>query len=684
MNSTASPSPSDTLDSAPRRKPVRLIGSLIWWALVFLFAVHYYQRYDATARAHSRYGSDLYKISRIGVNVPDHGDVLKNVLAVASRMVGIGYQEGDFFKDGWNGYDFNGLNFAACLLHRSGGKQAIYPDEKPKDLDSFQKWSRALGEKYSERGDLMAVANGAYIYPPINAVLLVPWAGRGPNGLVPLWIHTTRVLVVALWILCIWAAWRAYGRTDPLDWLVVAAMIAFNYPIVWGVVECSNASIVMACLTTAGLLLLIKPWDWQAGIVLSLLILWTYAAHSNADTALTLLAAIGVVAVMGPALFLLLRGRPIPAALLFLFALAAALHAVFHYRAIPNLISMAILFALLGVGLAMVFNQWYGMSCAAFGLALAFVLVTRGGTGVFQSLFLAAFAVGILYLTMRTQDWMFGLVFALAIQLKLSPVIFLPWLLMRRRLRPLAATVVFSVVWLLIALYGVGLDDHLRFVKAIIRWVGEGSTFFPNQSFNGLIWRWMDPEKSVYALTTEEAPQHIARMAKMAGIAVIGLTYVALWFLGRRRATAHRIGLEYSLLLMAGIAASPTSWEHHYTGLLVVWVLLYAALRHHLTGWRRWVGLVLFFAGWTLNARFFPFWEFPKSIKAFADSWGIEFLATHAGEIGRVLVSYQFFSLLFAAILILMAHAPTPSERKAERLARETSFEDWDSTRRPA
>lgn len=400
----------------------------------------------------------------------------------------------------WRGWDFYGVAMAASSLAKEGAKAELYPPTRVTTLDEWNRWSRP----YADRLGIGGVGSGTYFYPPILAVLMEPAAREGPYRLQERWNWTARAMMPALVVLSLLLAWRAYGRFGVAEAAVACALMALSYPILWGVVECSNVSILMALLTTG-------------------------------------------------ALWALLSGRVV----------------------------------------------------------------------------------------------LFGALLALAIQLKISPVIILPWLVLRRKWAALASVIVASAVLLAVSVHFAGWDNHVRYVRNVMPFVSTGDAFFPNQSLTGLVRRAAEVE--LFRFDLAPAEMRIALMAKALSALALGAAYLALLFWTRRAESAPRLAAEFMLLVAAGLAASPLSWEHHYTMAFPLWVLLWAGARHWLDGADRWIALGLGAVAALLCTAYFP-----------AELLGHRPWLRH-------LSSYQLYALVPAVAALAMIHAR--DRRKVEATA---------------
>ncbi len=166
----------------------------------------------------------------------------------------------------------------------------------------------------------------------------------------------------------------------------------------------------------------------------------------------------------------------------------------------------------------------------------------------------------------RRGDAVAGLCLAFGIMLKLTPAIFLPWLVMRRRWRALGACAAGLAALGAASLAAVGSGPHATYFFGIVGQISGGTAFYPNQSLAGLFARVWGGNMRLADLVDPASPAAVA--ARVAGFLLIAATFAFLW---RRPGREDR---EFSLLVMAGLLSSPISWEHHYTlALIPAWIL---------------------------------------------------------------------------------------------------------------
>jgi len=592
---------------SPAKQPGRAwsLAGVLWWVAFVVLGVAWFFGFRDHLEPVPSHGFMLYHEKKLAVNLPGNAQFNSpeewhaywendwNGMrfwqrrfwtqgAVRELWPGGQWWREKIWLDGWYGWDFKGIIYAACVLHQSQGKHPIYPEATPEDLSGWGTWIDELAKEFR----LDFLGSGTYIYPPLTAVLFSRIAEEGPWRLFARWVRMSRLLMAGLILACGLLARRCYGRWAARDWLICAAMAILNYPIMWGLIETANVTILLAVLTTASALLLLGAWRGA---------LWTSAA---------LLAAGGL-----------------------------------------------------------------------WGAAVA---VAAGTIGLV--------AIGWKFEAGKQLDgWvapvLFGACLALAIHIKISPIILLPWLVLRRQWKPLVAVTVFGLAWLAVSVAGAGWEEHVRFLRVVGPWLERGTPFAPNQSLHAVIRRAFEPAEA-WQFSGRPAPAEALFWCRLVGWGVLGATYALLFALSRRRASGLRLALEFGLLMMAGLAVSPFGWEVHYTHILFVWVLLYGAMAWLLAGWRRWAALALFFPGWYLNTVFVEAWRIRDAVHEWIYGHGLGGMAPGwQSLIESAAISYQLWTMIPALVILLMAHkaaAPPASLGQTTDEQDEADFDDWD------
>ena len=177
----------------------------------------------------------------------------------------------------------------------------------------------------------------------------------------------------------------------------------------------------------------------------------------------------------------------------------------------------------------------------------------------------------------RAGDAWAGVCLAGGILLKLTPALFLPYLALRRRWRALGYSMAALVLLMAVSIGAVGLEPHRVYFERMVPQLSGGTAFYPNQSLTGLVARISGEDLRLADLLDPAAAA--ARVARWLGLILMGVT---LLLAVRRRAASPASPHDpdeddrgFGLLLLAGLAASPISWEHHYVlALIPAWILM--------------------------------------------------------------------------------------------------------------
>ena len=168
----------------------------------------------------------------------------------------------------------------------------------------------------------------------------------------------------------------------------------------------------------------------------------------------------------------------------------------------------------------------------------------------------------------RRGDVLAGLCLALGILLKLTPLVFIPWLVLRRRWRALGFCAAALGLLVALSLAVVGLEPHITFVGRMLPQLAGGTAFYPNQSLAGVLERWGGGNHRLADLVPASGLAPL--MARWLGTLLILITLAQI---ARMRAGGgadpETDDRAFGLLVLVSLAASPISWEHHYVLALI-------------------------------------------------------------------------------------------------------------------
>jgi hypothetical protein len=287
---------------------------------------------------------------------------------------------------------------------------------------------------------------------------------------------------------------------------------------------------------------------------------------------------------------------------------------------------------------------------AVFATLTFYPVMRAYANGQIQAWLNAAFIVAVLgWATKRPR--VSGASIALSCAIKPQLGLFVAWGALRRQWPFVMAWGAVAAALLLASIALYGWEPHAAYLGVLRFLAQRGEAFYPNQSVNGLLNRWLGNGDvlSWHGSWIEHFPPYDARVfgatvATSAALVVIGLA-------GPR---GERGGvIDFCLMGLVATVASPIAWEHHYGVLLPMFAVAFTTLARARAPRRWWVALA---TSYILASN--CFWV----TKRFAGS-----------RLG-VLESYLFFGAVMLLILLLklpmLANASPATEEAVTTPAR--------------
>ena len=324
----------------------------------------------------------------------------------------------------------------------------------------------------------------------------------------------------------------------------------------------------------------------------------------------------------------------------------------------------------LKVGMAVLSVWWTihlvqqpGRSFPLLGQALLVLLCLRPIVGDLShgnvNLLILFLVVGALYAFRQRRDFSAGLILALAITCKVTPALFVPYLVWKRAWRALAGCAVGLVLFFaLIPGTVLGFAHTAQITRS---WVdkmilpftvhGEVTTEHHNQSLVGLLYRLgtkspsffdEDEQPVAYHNLVELAPETVRFVVKLLGVGFLALLFWSSRASLEPRAQT-RLAAEYALVVLGMLLFSERTWKHHcVTLVLPMGVLCYVLTAWPLPrGWR--AGLLAALLGSTLL----------MSTSSTSLTAGLG-LGKHAAKLAQVYGSYVWAELLLLGTTLLV------------------------------
>ena len=185
------------------------------------------------------------------------------------------------------------------------------------------------------------------------------------------------------------------------------------------------------------------------------------------------------------------------------------------------------------------------------------------------------FCAAAIYLQKNNRPTLSALFIALAVFVKLTPLIIVPLMIMRRQWKWLAAFAGWSVLLLAINLWHLGWQNHREFVTKIMPAMSNGIAEHNNRSLLSVfqfielrkVPNIIDIENGTVALTT-----YSNILFKMfVGLILLGVLYYS-W---RVNKTSSKLIAEMYSLLLLSLIVSPVSWRHGYVLTIVPLIFIW-------------------------------------------------------------------------------------------------------------
>jgi alpha-1,2-mannosyltransferase len=217
-----------------------------------------------------------------------------------------------------------------------------------------------------------------------------------------------------------------------------------------------------------------------------------------------------------------------------------------------------------------------------------------------------------LYFARRNSVWPAGLFIALAIHIKLFPLVLLPFFVVRRQFRLLGTSLLLTALLAGLTAAVGGIDLYRLFFGRVLPSQYFAGAYFRNQGFEGFFSRLLTHNNYVHSLGHNPVAAHVA--ALIAGLVVVAFTYFVLWRYRSKELLQYDLG--YGMCLAAALLFQAKSYEHHAVLLLFSFLFTFEALTYYGTN-RQWLltTVCLSFAVWsfllTLESEYL---KLPKSV----------------------------------------------------------------------
>jgi hypothetical protein len=220
------------------------------------------------------------------------------------------------------------------------------------------------------------------------------------------------------------------------------------------------------------------------------------------------------------------------------------------------------------------------------------------------------------------------------------------WALLRKKFRFTVAFAFAIACGLGLSLWLFGLENHFNYVK-VLQFLGKhGESYYANQSVNGLLNR-LFFTGDILNFQKQLFPGFDSRVytgTLISSLLLIGLAFFLPW----RKRTAGNL-IDFSIISVTSILASPVAWDHHYGILLPIFAFVVPWLiANRANGW-----IVVTTISYVLISN-----EFAVANRLANATSGL-----------NVLLSYQFFGgILFLVCLYMCLQKQVEQQQPAEKV----------------
>lgn len=242
-------------------------------------------------------------------------------------------------------------------------------------------------------------------------------------------------------------------------------------------------------------------------------------------------------------------------------------------------------------------------------LLLTFYPAVKAGTlGQIQVWLNSIFVIAILsYIT--GYETLAGILLGIMASIKPQYALFILWGLFRGNKRLVIAMIVTGAVGLIFGIREFGIANYIDYLRGLSFMAHHGESYFPNQSFNGLIGRlfhikypdsfnntkWVGfgfPSYNIWVFT----------FTQITSITILAIALIK----GKSEIKESRIA-DFCLMGLAVTMASPIAWEHHYGILFPIFICLWLILWYSDHGIKNNWGKIVLVACYLVAANAIPF-----------------------------------------------------------------------------
>lgn len=227
--------------------------------------------------------------------------------------------------------------------------------------------------------------------------------------------------------------------------------------------------------------------------------------------------------------------------------------------------------------------------CGAI-IALSFCYPLRYGLRLGQTTPLVFLGItSLYYLNRYGHQKLSGLLLGWIISLKITPILFLCYFLIKKRWSVAISTVITLLAIVMASVILAGWESNLAFLNNIMRLSTLSLASWNNQSIDGVMLRWATGARHLYDWHLLALPGAL-KAVKYAVLACVGLLWLGALLKARNRESDRGNLLAFSLTIIISVMFAPIAWSHYLLFLLFpCLVLAMDLMRDKKTPYRTWL-----------------------------------------------------------------------------------------------
>jgi hypothetical protein len=196
------------------------------------------------------------------------------------------------------------------------------------------------------------------------------------------------------------------------------------------------------------------------------------------------------------------------------------------------------------------------------------------------NILMLASIIGGLYYGQRKQFVAAGIIFAFAVMIKYTPLIFIPFFLLRKNFKLAFAATASIIIYLFLPSFIIGFKTNCSYLQNMFSFLTKSSIFTQgtimnprNQSLLSAFYRLFTDPDSFYVVHPP-MPYSLLPFKRIDINLAYSITAAGLYFLALKKKAGESDNINYSLLLICAVLFNMNAWMHTYIFLVMPYFLI--------------------------------------------------------------------------------------------------------------